>query len=69
VTTTKVVFALAEFDPDFTNREILLADKRDGKPLGAKEGPWRIDTDSPRTMMGVLSERDVHRPSRLPQER
>jgi len=38
----KVVFALAEFDPDFTGREILLADKRDGKPLDAKEGPWRI---------------------------
>jgi hypothetical protein len=38
----KVVFALAEFDPDFTSREILLADKRDGKPLDAKEGPWRI---------------------------
>jgi hypothetical protein len=38
----KVVFALAEFDPDFTSREILLTDKRDGKPLDAKEGPWRI---------------------------
>ena len=38
----KVVFALAEFDPDFTSREIVLADKRDGKPLDAKEGPWRV---------------------------
>lgn len=38
----KVVFALAEFDPDFAIREILFADKRDGKPLDAKEGPWRI---------------------------
>lgn len=38
----KVVFALAEIDPDFATREILLADKRDGKPLDAKEGPFRI---------------------------
>jgi hypothetical protein len=38
----RVVFALAEFDPGFTGREILLADKRDGKPLDAKEGPSRV---------------------------
>jgi len=38
----KVVFALAEFDPAFATREIILADKRDGKPLGGKEGPFRI---------------------------
>lgn len=38
----KVVFAVAEVDPDFANREILLADKRDGKPLDALEGPFRI---------------------------
>jgi hypothetical protein len=38
----KVVFALAEFDPAFAPREIILADKRDGKPLDAKEGPFRI---------------------------
>jgi hypothetical protein len=38
----KVVFALAEFDPAFAAREILLTDKRDGKGLDAKEGPFRI---------------------------
>jgi hypothetical protein len=38
----KVVFALAEFDPAFATREIILADKRDGKALDAKEGPFRI---------------------------
>ena len=38
----KVVFALAEVDPDFATREILLADKSDGKPLDAKQGPFRI---------------------------
>jgi hypothetical protein len=38
----KVAFALAEIDPAFAVREIILADKRDGKPLDAKEGPLRI---------------------------
>ena len=38
----KVAFALAETDPAFATREIILADKRDGKPLSDKEGPFRI---------------------------
>ena len=38
----EVVFALAEVDPAFATREIILADKRDGKVLDAKEGPYRI---------------------------
>ena len=38
----KAVFALAEVDPAFAVREIILADKRDGKPLNSKEGPFRI---------------------------
>lgn len=38
----KVAFALAEADPAFATRQIILADKRDGKPLGPKEGPFRI---------------------------
>jgi hypothetical protein len=38
----KVVFALAEIDPAFAVRDIILADKRDGKPLDAKQGPFRI---------------------------
>jgi hypothetical protein len=38
----KVVFALAEVDRDFATREIVLADKRDGKPLDEKQGPFRV---------------------------
>jgi len=38
----KAVFALAEVDPAFAVREIILADKRDGKQLDDKEGPLRI---------------------------
>jgi len=38
----KVAFALAEADPAFASREIILADKRDSKPLDAREGPFRV---------------------------
>jgi hypothetical protein len=38
----KVAFALAEVDPAFATREIVLADRRDGKPLDDKEGPLRV---------------------------
>jgi DMSO/TMAO reductase YedYZ molybdopterin-dependent catalytic subunit len=37
-----VLFSLAEFDPDFSDRIILLADRRDGKPLDNHEGPLRF---------------------------
>jgi hypothetical protein len=38
----RVVFALPELDPGFTDRVILLADKADGHPLNSKQGPFRI---------------------------
>jgi DMSO/TMAO reductase YedYZ molybdopterin-dependent catalytic subunit len=40
----RVVFALPELDPDFTDasRQIILADTADGKPLPEKQGPVRI---------------------------
>ena len=38
----KVAFALAELDPAFAVREIVVADKRDGKPMDLREGPLRI---------------------------
>ena len=37
----RVVFAVAELDSSFTDRVIILADTRDGKPLDSKEGPLR----------------------------
>ncbi len=36
------VFALAEFDAAFGNLQAVLADTRDGKPLSAEEGPFRL---------------------------
>ena len=38
----EVVFTLPDTDPAFTDRLILLADKKDGKPLPEREGPFRI---------------------------
>jgi hypothetical protein len=37
-----VVFALAEFDPGFSDRSIVLADKQDGQPLPDTAAPFRI---------------------------
>lgn len=38
----RAVVALPEIDPDFTDKQIVLAFLKDGKPLDAKEGPYRI---------------------------
>ena len=38
----RVVIALPELDSAFTDKRPLLAFLRDGKPLGEKEGPYRI---------------------------
>jgi DMSO/TMAO reductase YedYZ molybdopterin-dependent catalytic subunit len=36
------VFALAEFDEAFSDRQLILADAQDGKPLPANAGPYRL---------------------------
>jgi DMSO/TMAO reductase YedYZ molybdopterin-dependent catalytic subunit len=38
----QVVFTLAEVAPEFGNETILVADKRDGKPLFGYQGPFRL---------------------------
>lgn len=38
----QVTFTLGELDPEFGNASVLLADKRDGKPLPDKQGPYRL---------------------------
>jgi DMSO/TMAO reductase YedYZ molybdopterin-dependent catalytic subunit len=38
----QVVFALPELDPAYTDRVVLLADRRDGKPLAHSEGAFRL---------------------------
>jgi molybdate/tungstate transport system substrate-binding protein len=38
----RVVFSLAELDPGITDRAYIVADRKDGKPIPAPEGPFRI---------------------------
>jgi len=38
----RAVIALPELDPAFTDKQIVLAFLKDGKPLDEKEGPYRI---------------------------
>ena len=38
----QVVFSLGEMDTDFGNESIIVADKRDGKPLFGYQGPFRL---------------------------
>ncbi|PZQ51731.1 MAG: molybdopterin-binding oxidoreductase [Phenylobacterium zucineum] len=37
-----VVYGLAELDPGTRANRIILADKADGAPLGAKDGPFKV---------------------------
>jgi hypothetical protein len=41
----RVVLPLADLDPDFHERPIILADSADGRPLDAHEGPFRLVVD------------------------
>lgn len=38
----RALFSLAELDPAYTDKVVLLADRRDGHPMAATEGPLRI---------------------------
>jgi Oxidoreductase molybdopterin binding domain len=46
----RVVIALPELDPGFTDRLILLADQAEGHPIDSKEGPFRIVIPDERRM-------------------
>jgi Oxidoreductase molybdopterin binding domain len=37
-----VVYALTEFEPAFTDSDIILADKSNGHALGDKQGPFKV---------------------------
>jgi DMSO/TMAO reductase YedYZ molybdopterin-dependent catalytic subunit len=38
----RVIFSLAELDPDFQVSDVIVADTLDGKPLDDKTGPFRL---------------------------
>ena len=60
----RVVFALPEVDPAFTERMVLLADHRDGQPLAVVEGPLRLvapDEKRPARWVRQVRSCTVHR--------
>lgn len=53
----KVVFTIAELDPDFANENIVVADKKEGSAIPAPQGPFRIVCGGDK--VGARSERMV----------
>ncbi|ATP55798.1 molybdopterin-binding protein [Pedobacter ginsengisoli] len=55
----QVVFSLAEVDPSFTSRKIILANRKDGYLLSPEEGPFHIiiegEKRKPRNARQVIS--------------
>jgi len=46
----RALFSLAELSPAFSDRKVLLATRRDGKPLSADEGPFQIAVEGEKRM-------------------
>ena len=44
------VFSLAELSPEFTDRKVILAVRRDGKPLSPEAGPFQIAVEGEKKM-------------------
>ena len=55
----RVIFSLAELDPQFTGSEIIVADRTNGQPLLADQGPIRIV--APKDLAGARSIRMLER--------
>jgi len=55
----RVVFSLAELDPDFTGSDVMVADRTNGQPLLADQGPIRIVV--PKDLAGARSIRMLER--------
>lgn len=58
----EVVYSLAEFDPTVVDSNIIVADKREGQPLSAGEGPLRIivpHDNRPTRSIKMLREIDI----------
>lgn len=55
----QVLFSLAELDPAFTDHQVLLADKANGKPLSGADGSFRLV--APKDKRGARSIRMLSR--------
>jgi hypothetical protein len=60
----RAVFGVTEGDPDFTDHPVIVADRRDGEPLSAAQGPFRLIASSdkrPTRSVRALASLTVHR--------
>ncbi|MEO7157791.1 MAG: molybdopterin-dependent oxidoreductase [Vicinamibacterales bacterium] len=55
----RVVFSLAELDPEFTGSNVMVADRTNGQPLLADQGPMRMVV--PKDLAGARSIRMLER--------
>ncbi len=55
----RVVFSLAELDPEFSGSEIMIVDRTNGQPLLADQGPMRLVV--PKDLPGARSMRMLER--------
>ena len=55
----RVVFSLAELDPEFSGSEIMIVDRTNGQPLLADQGPIRLVV--PKDLPGARSMRMLER--------
>ena len=55
----RVIFSLAELDPEFTGSEVMVVDRTNGQPLLADQGPIRIV--APKDLAGARSIRMLER--------
>lgn len=55
----RVVFSLAELDPEFSGSEIMIVDRTNGQPLLADQGPMRLVV--PKELAGARSIRMLER--------
>jgi len=46
----RALYSLAELSPAFTARKVILATRRDGKPLSAEAGPFQIAAEGEKKM-------------------
>lgn len=55
----RAIFGITEGDPDFTDRPIVVADRRNGEPLSPTQGPFRLiaaaDKRPTRSVRNVVS--------------
>ena len=55
----RVIFSVAELDPEFTGSEVMVVDRTNGQPLLADQGPIRIV--APKDLAGARSIRMLER--------